>query len=84
MANQFGVKKDGVIRVFEVTRKRVNIPGFGLMNAEYFVTNANAIAFVMSSPVHQVMLREVVTETEAPAKETPAKPKVARKKTTKS
>jgi len=84
MANQFGVKKEGVTRVFEVTRKRVNIPGFGLMSAEEFVTNASAIAYVMSSPVHQVMLREVVTETEAPAKETPAKPKPTRKKTTKS
>lgn len=80
MANQFGVKKDGVTRVYELTRKRVNIPGFGLMTAEEFVTNASAIAYVMGNPVHQVMIREVETKPQA----APEKPKPTRKKTTKS
>jgi len=92
MKNRFAVKQNGEIKTFEVTRKKVNIPGFPVMTAEQFVTNAEAVSYVMRHPVHQVILKEVaaeevkdpepapvVEEVKAPE---PAKPKVVKKKAT--
>jgi hypothetical protein len=79
MSAIFAIKQNGELKKFTVNRKKVNIPGFGVMSAEDFVQNRAALEYVLTHESHQHILSEVIEEQAKPAETAPK----AKKKTTK-
>jgi hypothetical protein len=55
----FAVKIEGKTRYLRAGRKKLNLPGFGIMSAEEFAKNQQAIELVMENPAFQHVLKEV-------------------------